>query len=198
MKGALAFLGCLLLAGAVQVTPAKAGAQSPLKSGTFDPPRIAPAFSLSGSDGAEVKPERFRGKVMVLGFGFTHCPEVCPTTLAKLAKVRKRLGAEARDLQVLYVTVDPERDNPGQLRAYLANFDPTFIGGTGTPAQLAQVYKDYGITATRWPTKDPAVYGFEHSSFVYLIDREGRIRAMVPYGKSADDIAHDAAILLEK
>ena len=168
-----------------------------LKSGVFEPARIAPPFALTGSDGGELRLERYRGKVVILGFGFSHCPEICPTTLAKLAKARKQMGAAASDVQVIYVTVDPERDTPEQLRGYLALFDPTFIGATGTPAQLAAVYKDYGITATKYAGRAPAEYGFEHSTFVYLIDREGRLRAMAPYGKSADDIAHDAAMLLK-
>ena len=173
------------------------GADDKLKSGVFEPARVAPAFVLAGSDGNELRLDRFRGKVVILGFGFSHCPEVCPTTLAKLAKARKQMGAAASDVQVIYVTVDPERDTREQLRGYLALFDPTFIGGTGTPAQLAAVYKDYGITATRYQGRAPGEYGFEHSTFVYLIDREGRLRAMAPYGKSADDIAHDATILLK-
>jgi protein SCO1 len=125
--------------------------------------------------------------VVVVGFGFTHCPEICPTTLSRLAKARKSLGEAGRDLQVVYVTVDPERDSPAQMGTYLANFDATFIGGTGKAAQLDKVYRDYGVIGTR-----------NHSTSVYLIDREGRLRAMVPYGKSAEDIAHDAGLLLAK
>lgn len=169
-----------------------------LKAGTFDPPRAAPDFALAGSDGTQMKLSRYRGKVVVLGFGFTNCAYVCPTTLSKLAKAQKKLGAAGKDLQVVYVTVDPERDSPERMRTYLASFDPAFVGATGTPQQLEKVRLDYGIAATKVPTNDPAVYAVDHSAFVYLIDREGRIRAMVPYGKSADDIAHDAAILLEK
>lgn len=164
----------------------------------FEPARVAPSFSLTGSDGAPLTLERYRGKVVILGFGFSHCPEICPTTLAKLAKARQRMGAAARDVQVIYVTVDPERDTAEQMRGYLALFDPTFIGGTGTRAQLDAVFKDYGITATKYAGRAPGEYGFEHSTFVYLIDGDGRLRAMAPYGKSAEDIAHDAAILLRK
>ena len=87
--------------------------------------------------------------MVILGFGFTSCPDVCPTTLAALAPARKKLGAEASELQVVYVTVDPERDDAERLRKYLAAFDPTFVGGTGTAEQLAAVRKDYGIAATR-------------------------------------------------
>lgn len=181
-----------VLAGAVHAADGK------LKSGVFDPPRPAPDFSLAGSDGAELKLSRYRGKVVALGFGFSNCPEVCPTTLAKLAQAKRKVGAEGRDLQVVYVTVDPERDGPEELRIFLAHFDPTFVGGTGAPGQLGQVREAYGIFAAKKMGKDPARYAVDHSSFVYLIDREGSLRAMVPYGKSADDIAHDVAILLKK
>ena len=169
-----------------------------LKAGTFDPPRAAPDFSLKGSDGTELQLSRYRGKVVVLGFGFTHCPEVCPTTLAMLAKARKKLGASGDDLQVIYVTVDPQRDNPERLRSYLAVFDPSFVGATGTHDQLDQVWHDYGIAVTVIRSRNPAVYGIDHSSFIYLIDREGKLRALSPYGRTAEDVAHDVAILLKK
>jgi protein SCO1/2 len=166
-----------------------------LRAGTFDPPRIAPDFALRGSDGAELKLSHYRGKVVILGFGFTSCPEVCPTTLATLAQARKKLGAQADEVQVVYVTVDPERDDAARLRQYLAGFDPSFIGGTGTDAQLAAVRKDFGISATRKSSGDS--YGFSHSSYTYLIDRDGRMRALMPYGQSPDDYAHDVRILLK-
>jgi len=163
------------------------------KSGVFEPPREAPDFALQGSNGAEVKLSQYRGKVVVLGFGFSHCPEICPTTLDRLAKAKKRLGAAGNDVQVVYVTVDPERDTPQRLKTYLAAFDPAFIGGTGSAAQLERVQKEYGIIA-----KKVGQHGIDHTTSVYLIDRQGLLRVMVPYGKSADDIAHDAAILLKK
>ena len=190
MKRAL--LVPMLFAGAVHAADGK------LKAGVFDPPRAAPDFSLSGSDGGELRLSRYRGKVVALGFGFSNCPEICPTTLDRLAKAQKKLGPAGPDLQVVYVTVDPERDSPERLRTYLAAFHPGFIGGTGSPEQLGKVREAYGILASKKMGKDPARYGVDHSSFVYLIDRAGRLRAMVPYGRSADDIAHDVAILLKK
>ena len=190
MKRLVALSCAVFFAAGVQAASDK------LRSGAFDPPRMAPEFTLAGSDGSALDLDRYRGKVVVLGFGFTHCPEVCPTTLAKLARVRKLLGAKGDDLQVVYVTVDPERDDAARMKAYLANFDATFIGGTGAPERLAKVYRDYGVTAVKQAPSAPGVYGVDHSSFIYLIDRAGRLRAMVPYGKRAEDIAHDAAILL--
>lgn len=170
-----------------------------LKAGVFDPPRLAPDFNLRGSDGSELKLSRYRGKLVVLGFGYTSCADVCPVTLAMLAEARKKLGANAADLQVVYVTVDPERDNAARLKTYLAAFDPTFIGGTGTPDQLAAVRKDYGISAVK-KAFDGGLKGYSvhHSSYIYLIDREGRLRGLMPFGHTADDVVHDADILLQK
>jgi protein SCO1/2 len=167
-----------------------------LKAGVFSPARQAPHFSLQGSDGRELKLSRYRGKVVVVGFGFTTCPDVCPTTLATLAAARRELGAAAADVQVVYVTVDYERDVPERMKKYLGAFDTTFVGGSGTAAQLAAVRKDYGVGAEKKQYGDS--YTYAHSSFTYLIDRGGRIRALMPYGHSADDYAHDLAILLKE
>ena len=167
-----------------------------LKAGVFNPPRLAPELSLRGSDGAELKLSRYRSKVVVLAFGFTHCPAVCPVTLAVLAQARKQLGATADGIQVVFVTVDPERDNAEHMRKYLSGFDPTFIGGTGMPDQLAAVRKNYGVVATK--VASAGDYAVDHSSSVYLIDRDGKLRAMMPYGHSADDYVHDLKILLKK
>ena len=172
-----------------------------LKAGVFSPARQAPELSLSGTDGAELKLSRYRGKVVVLAFGFTSCVDVCPVTLAVLAQARKKLGAEAKNIQLVYVTVDPERDDVKRMREYLANFDPTIVGGTGTAKQLAAVQKEYGIIANKVATKTAskqtgADYSIAHSSYTYLIDREGKLRALMPYGHTADDYAHDFKILL--
>jgi protein SCO1/2 len=189
---ALARLLPLLLLG----TAAQAAEETSLKAGVFSPPRPAPAFSLRGSDGTQLELGRYRGKVVILGFGFSSCPDVCPTTLATLAQARKKLGAEASQLQVVYITVDPERDDAQRLREYLGGFDKSFLGGTGTAEQLAAVRKEYGIAATRRASGES--YAFNHSSYTYLIDREGNLRALMPYGQSADDYVHDVQILLKQ
>ncbi len=170
-----------------------AAAAPALRTGTFEPPREAPEFTLQGSNGAPLRLGAYRGKVVALGFGYTSCPDVCPTTLADLAKARKKLAAPA-DFQVIYVTVDPERDSAALLQTYLGAFDPTFLGATGSPADLAQVRKAYGIQ-TRRVGKPPA-YFVHHSSYVYLVDRAGRLRAMMPFGVPVDDIVHDVKALL--
>lgn len=189
MRRSLALLLTLLAAAAAGAADAPA-----LKAGVFSPPRAAPDFELRGSDGAVLKPSRYRGKVVALAFGFTSCPDVCPVTLGTLTEARKKLVAEGQDLQVVYVTVDPERDDVERMRTYLANFDPAFVGGTGTPEQLAAVRKEYGILAEKVTTA--AGYSMAHSSSIYLIDREGRLRALMPYGHPADDFVHDVKILL--
>jgi protein SCO1/2 len=177
------------------LSAAPAGAAAPeLRAGVFDPPRPAPEFALDGSNGAELRLSRFAGKVVLLAFGFTSCPEVCPTTLSTLARARKKLGARAGDVQVVYVTVDPARDSASRMREYLAGFDASFLGGTGSEDRLAAVRRDYGVTAER--RGSGADYSFAHSSFTYLIDRRGSLRALMPYGHSAEDYAHDVAILL--
>jgi protein SCO1/2 len=166
------------------------------KAGVFSPPRAAPDFSLRGSDGTELRLSRYRGRVVILAFGFTSCPDVCPTTLATLAETRKKLGAQAGQLQVLYITVDPETDNPERMRTYLRSFDPTFVGGTGTADQLAAVRQDYGIAASRKTLGTS--YTFAHSSYTYLIDPKGSLRGLMPYGQASDDYVHDVKILLSQ
>jgi len=179
----------------IALTVQAAGAPE-LKAGVFDPPQPAPELAaLKATDGAALSLTRYRGKVVALVFGFTHCPAVCPTTLATLAEARRGLGAEATGVQVVYVTVDPERDELAAMNAYLTAFDKTFVGGTGTSAALAEVYKRYGVTAVKVPMAGGG-YAMNHSSSVYLIDREGRLRALMPYGHEAKDFMHDFQRLL--
>jgi len=173
------------------------------RSGTFDPPRAAPEFSLRGSDGSELTLSRFRGKVVVLEFGFTHCPTVCPVTLGNLRRAVDELGPSAKDVQVVFVTVDPERDTPERLRQYLEFFNPAFLGATGMSADLDSrsaeidvVQKAYGVFAQRTPLSGG--YDVHHSSSVYLIDRNGVLRVLIPFGKAVEDIAHDIQLLLKQ
>jgi protein SCO1 len=165
-----------------------------LKAGTFDPTREAPDFSLQSSDGGALALRSYRGKVVVLGFGFTSCTEVCPVTLATLAQAHRKLGAAAADVQIVYITVDPERDDPARMQKYLHAFDPTFVGGTGRAEELAAVRKNYGVSAEKHGTGSS--YTVAHSSFTYLVDRRGQLRALMPYGRAADDYVHDLKILL--
>lgn len=188
----------LLIACALCLSiPLIAAAEAAFKSGTFEPARLAPEFELQGSKGTPFKLSQTRGKVVALAFGFTHCARICPTTLATLARVSEKLGADAEKLQVLFVTVDPERDSVARLREYIANFDTRFLGLTGPNAQLQAIRQAYGITINKEAADDARLgYQVHHSSSILLIDREGKLRLFVPFGKSADDIAHDIKLLL--
>ena len=181
-----------LLALSLLLAAAASAQDAGFVAGVFEPPRAAPELGLRGSDGSDLLLRRYRGKVVIVGFGFSSCPAICPTTLATLAGARKKLGADAERLQVVYVTVDPERDDAARLREFLGRFDPTFVGGTGTAEQLAAVRESYGVVVGR--ASDSS---FSHSSFTYLIDREGHLRALMPYGHSSDDYAHDVRLLLQ-
>jgi protein SCO1 len=180
---------CLLLSATARGADVEA-----LKAGVFNPPREAPDFSVRGSDGDALILSHYRGKVVVLGFGYTHCPNVCPATLAVLAAAHRKLAARGSQVQVIYLTVDPERDSVERLKEYLAAFDPSFVGGTGSAAQMAAVRLSYGVTAQKVGTGSD--YGVAHSSFVYLITREGKLQALMPFGHKADDYVHDISMLL--
>jgi protein SCO1/2 len=184
-----ALLGWMLLS-----MTALAGEIEGLKAGVFNPAREAPDFSVRGSDGTALTLSRYRGKVVLLGFGYTSCPNVCPTTLEVLAQAQRKLGPLGSQVQVIYLTVDPERDDSERLKQYLAAFDPTFVGGTGTAAQMAAVRESYGVTAEKHGTGSD--YAVAHSSFVYLITRDGKLRALMPFGHKADDYVHDISMLL--
>jgi len=193
----LVFAFCISLISNVAAENAATESKE-LKSGVFDPPRMAPEFSLPSSVDSQFTLSEQRGKILVLGFGFSHCPNVCPMTLANLAQAYKNLGALADQVQVVYMTVDPERDTPVRLREYLANFNSHFIGVTGSAEELAALRQSYGIIAKKEVHKSGGTYEVHHSSYLYLIDRDGLLRALVPFGKSADDITHDIKILLQE
>jgi protein SCO1/2 len=188
----------LVALGTYFAFPRPPRAEQSFRSGIFEPPREAPAFSLNGSNGKTVSLRDHLDKVVILEFGYTFCAYVCPVTLARLNEVQEKLGSQARDVQVIYVTVDPKRDSPERLREYLAAFNPGFLGGTGTPDEIAAVQKAYGIVSEQVLSESQALgYEVDHSSFLYLIDRQGRLRGLVPVGTPADDIAHDLELLLK-
>jgi protein SCO1/2 len=195
----LTLAGALLLALlALGLAPTRLArdpaAPEAMKAGVFQPPRAAPEFSLAGSDGSEVTPARYRGRIVLLTFGFTSCAAVCPATLATLAQARSALGKGADKVQVIFVTVDPERDDAARLKQYLAAFDPAFIGATGAPEALAEARRAYGVTAVRHGAGPD--YAMAHTSSIFLIDRSGRLRAMMPFGHDPADFVHDINFLL--
>lgn len=176
-------------------SPPRPASPQALKAGVFTPSHQAPGFALRGSDGSEMTLARYRGKVVLLTFGFTRCAAVCPTTLAMLAQARATLGAAGNSVQVIYVTVDPARDTAEHMRGYLTAFDRSFVGATGTPEALASVRKQYGVTAVK--EGSGADYAMAHTSSIFLIDRAGMLRAVMPFGHEPADFVHDIKLLLE-
>ena len=134
------------------------------------------ALSLTGHDGRPRTLADFRGKLVVLFFGFTHCPDICPTTLADMAGVMKALGADAARVQVLFVTVDPERDTAGLLAKYVPAFDASFLGLTGNPAAVQAAAKEFKIFYEKRPGGAPGAYTVDHSGQSYVLDAQGRLR----------------------
>lgn len=198
MKRKLGLAAALVLVAAAAffvVHRGRAKADDGFRSGVFEPPREAPEFELEGSNGAKVHLRDYAGKVVILEFGFTYCTQVCPVTLANLTQAFKKLGPAAADVQLVFVTVDPKRDNPARLHEYLGAFNPSFVGATGAPDDLEAMRRSYGIIAKEvvFPNNQS---GYDHSSFIYLVDRHGKIRTLVPFGKPPDDIVHDIQILL--
>ena len=184
---------CAAVADAPRLTPPA----DLFVAGTLSPVMPAPELALDGSDGKPVSLARFRGKVLAVAFGFSNCGEVCPITLATLAGARKKLGAAGNDVQVVYVTVDPERDDAAQMKKFLGSFDPTFVGGVGTRAQINAAEKSWGISSVKNANADGS-YTIGHSSSIYLVDRKGGLRAVMPYGHPSGDFVHDLKILLSE
>lgn len=192
-------IGLVLLGGCVQsatsTTPVPA-----LEQGTrIDPPLPLSDFTLPSSLGRPLSLSELRGKPVALFFGYTFCPDVCPLTLSELKRARSALGAMGDQLQVLFVSVDPERDTPEVLARHLSNFDPSFIGMQGDEAVLRQIGKEYGLYYKKnTPEGTSAAYLVDHSSALYLIDAEGRLRIIYSFGTSPEVIAAGVRELLEQ
>lgn len=138
----------------------------------------------------------FRGKLVVVFFGFAQCPDVCPTTLSDYAQVKQKLGADGDKLQVIFVTVDPERDTPQVLAAYVPNFDPSFIGLTGTVNEINAAAREFKVFYQKVPGKTETSYTIDHTAGSYVFDREGRIRLFVKHAAPVDSIVADLKKLL--
>ena len=154
-------------------------------------------FNLTDHNGQPRSIKDFAGKVVVVFFGFTQCPDVCPTALAELAEVKRMLGKDGDKLQGIFVTVDPERDTPEVLKGYMANFDPSFLALRGTAEQLAAMAKDYKVYYKKVDGKTPTSYTMDHSAGSFVYDTQGRIRLYTRYGSGAQALADDIRLLLK-
>ena len=153
-------------------------------------------FQLTDHNGKARSLADFKGKVVVLFFGYTHCPDACPTTLAELALVMKQLGADSKKVQVLFVTVDPERDTPRLLAQYVPSFDPGFVGLYGDLDATARTANEFKVVYQKVAGSSPDNYTMDHSAGTYVFDQAGRLRLYVSYGQGATVLLHDIRILL--
>jgi len=159
---------------------------------------FARGFELTGHDGKPRTLPDFRGKVVTIFFGYTQCPDVCPTTLAEMAEAMKLLGEKADRVQVLFVTIDPERDTRELLAAYVPAFDPRFLGLYGDVEATARVAKEFKIFYQQVPGKTPGSYTMDHSAGSYVFDTKGRVRLFVKHGQGADALAQDLGRLIDE
>jgi protein SCO1/2 len=153
-------------------------------------------FKLTDDQGKPVSGADYRGKVVLLYFGYTHCPDVCPLTLAHLHVVMQRLGPLADGARILFVTVDPSRDTPAVMHAYVNAFDPRAVGLTGPARDIEALVKRYRASFTREPGSPDGNYEVSHSSAIYLFDRDGKARLLATPASSQDDQVHDLYLLL--
>lgn len=156
-------------------------------------------FSLTDHNGKTVSLKAFAGKVVVVFFGYTQCPDVCPTTMAELAEIRKALGKDGSRLQAVFVTLDPQRDTPEVLKAYMGNFDPTFLALRPTSeAQLAALAKDFKMYYKKVEGKSATSYTMDHSAGSYVYDTKGQLRLFTQYGSGAAALTADIQQLLKQ
>ncbi len=193
MKKLLTLLAlALLLAGCDKL------ANKPVTFDNTDVTGIAygKGFALTDHNGKPRTLADFRGKVVVLFFGYTQCPDVCPTTMAELANVMQQLGPQAKQVQVLFVTLDPERDTPALLAQYVPAFNPSFLGLYGDAAATAKVAKEFKVFYSKVPGATPGSYTIDHMAGSYVFDREGRLRLFVRNGQNPAALVHDIRLLL--
>ena len=157
----------------------------------------AKGFSLKDHTGQERKLTDFKGKVVVVFFGYTQCPDVCPTTMTELVEVKQMLGANGDNLQAIFITLDPVRDPAELLNAYVTNFDPSFVALIPTSEQLVEVAKEFKIYYKKVDGKTPTSYTMDHSAGSYIFDAQGQVRLFSRYGSGAQAIAQDIAVLLK-
>lgn len=162
----------------------------------IDPPAPLADFKLIDQQGQPFHMSDLKGKVVLIYFGYTDCPEECPTTMALFKQVKDELGSQADRARFIFITVDPERDTTQVMGKYLASFDPSFIGLGGSPSDLAPVWKEFGMAVAKGPVDSAGNYAMEHSNFIYAIDQTGNLRLTYAYGVEKDAILSDVRHLI--
>jgi len=186
-------LGLMAAAGLAACSPDKPA----FKGVDITGAEYAKDFVLTDQHGHVRSLKDFAGKAVVVFFGYTQCPDVCPTTLQELQQVKRLLGADGDRLQAVFVTVDPERDTTELLKAYMESFDPSFVALRPGPEQLQALLKDFKIYAKKVEGKTATSYTMDHSAQTYLYDPQGRLRLYSRYGSGAQAMADDARLLLK-
>jgi protein SCO1/2 len=172
------------------------GSSAKFKGSDISGTKIGGGWALTGMDGKSYTSSNFSGKVQLVFFGFTQCPDICPTALAELSEMMRTLGDQASRVQVLMITVDPERDSPEVLRAYVSGFNTSFLGLTGTPAQIKLVAASFKAYYAKAPAAKGG-YSMDHSSSFYLLDPKGDARVLFSNTAGIAAIAHDIKLLLK-
>lgn len=160
-------------------------------------PETSYDFTLTGGSG-DVSLSDFRGKLVLIYFGYTFCPDICPATLGNVNQALKEIGAKAEDIQLIMISLDPQRDTPEKLEQYVAHFNPTFIGITGTQEQVDTVTSLYGIFYEKKEGSEATSYLIDHTATLMVIDREGYLKLVFPFGVTADEIADDLKYMLRQ
>jgi protein SCO1 len=194
---AIALFICFLTLFLTACSPDKPQFKSVDLTGADYAKDFAKEGGLADQNGKARSIKDFSGKVVVVFFGFTQCPDVCPTSMAELAGIKKALGADGDKLQGIFISVDPERDTPEILKAYMGNFDPTFLALRPTMEQLPVIAKDFKIYYKKVDGKTPTSYTMDHSAGNYIYDPQGRLRLYNRYGSGADGLVSDIRLLLK-
>jgi protein SCO1 len=192
LAGMGALLGLVLIAVLVFARPYT------YRGSLIEPPVPAADFTLTSGSGAPFQLSAQHGKLVLIFFGYTTCPDVCPATLGEMKQVRSRLGSQANNVQFVFITVDPQRDTPDRTGKYAAAFDPHFIGLSGSEAELTPVWKDYGVYREITQNESAAGYLVNHSARIYLIDPAGSLRLTYTFGTPVDDILEDVRHVLKQ
>jgi protein SCO1 len=198
-KTLLVGLTAFLLIGAVAAGLVLFSKPDTFRGTTYaEPYPVAPEIKLTRATNTDFQLSQTRGKVVALFFGYTSCPDICPTTMAELNQALLKLGNQADYVQVLFVTVDPQRDTPERVQEYVNHFNPNFIGLSGSEPELAKVWNDYGVFRQAVEGTSAAGYLVDHTARVTLIDQQGNLRVSFPFDTPVEDVVHDLNLLLNE